>query len=384
MNTRKFAFAGLLTLVVAANAAAEFEPEAVGKVETLPETYPEHWAMVHDFSFFHMMEGEIIITDPLAEDMGSQYKGMIPASFTAAYTRSKKRNEHYVAETFYSRGTRGGERTDVLTIWDPATLQVSAEVVIPPKRITGMPKTTMIGLIGDDRFAGVYNFTPGQSVSIVDLEKREFVGEIPTAGCAFLLPNGNNSFTSICSNGSMLTSHLDADGKLAGTTKTPVLFDAENDPIFEAPATAAGIAYYPTFKGNVLPIDISGKDIKALDTWSLTADDEKDWRPGGIRPAVADLDGKGFFLMHPDGGEGTHKNGGGEVWVYDLAAGKRTARIELQNWGLTVGTSGRGDNRLLFVTNTDMGVDVYRLSNNEFVHTLTHAGTTPFMVHGAE
>ncbi len=384
MNMRKFVMPGLLGLAVATSAAAEFQPEAVGKSETLPATYPEHWVMIHDFSFFHMMEGEIVVTDPLAEDLGGQYKGMMPASFTAAYARSKKRNEHYVAESFFARGTRGGERTDVLTIWDPATLEVSAEVIIPPKRITGMPKTTMIGLLGGDRFIGIYNFTPAQSVSIVDLQEREFVAEIATAGCGFLFPNGERSFTSICANGSMLTSHLDATGKLAGTSKTPVLFDPENDPIFEAPATAGDIAYFPTFKGNVLPLDISGKEIKPLAVWSLTGDEEKGWRPGGIRPAVADADGVGYFLMHPDGGEGTHKNGGGEVWVYDLAAGERTARIQLQNWGLTIATSGRGENRLLFVTNTDMGVDVYRLATNEFVHTLNLGGTTPFMVHGAE
>ncbi len=380
---QKIAWLSLLSLT-ATTAAAEFEPEAVGKVETLPATYPDHWVMVHDFSFFHMMEGEIIITDPLAEHLGSQYKGMIPASFTAAYARSKKRNEHYVAESFFARGTRGGERTDVLTIWDPATLEVSGEVIIPPKRITGMPKTTMIGLIGDDRFLGVYNFTPGQSVSIVDLEKRTFVGEIPTAGCAFLIPNGKRSFTSICSNGSMLTSHLDREGKLAGTTKTPVLFDPDNDPIFEAPATADGVAYFPTFWGNVMPVDVSGKDIEVQGTWSLLGDGDEGWRPGGIRPAVADADGMGYFLMHPEGGEGSHKNPGSEVWVYDLAAGKRLAKIELENWGLTVATSGRGDDRLMFVTNVDMGVDVYRLSTNEFVHTLNLGGTTPFMVHGAE
>ena len=158
-----------------------------------------------------------------------------------------------------------------------------SEVVIPPKRITGMPKTTMIGLIGEDRFIGVYNFTPGQSVSIVDLEKRKFVGEIPTAGCAFLLPNGNNSFTSICSNGSMLTSHLDADGKLAGTTKTPVLFDAENDPIFEDapvdPQLLSGIddAHYSRFGcrlRNAVDEDIGC--VSSRHAWDTT------WTPIGI------------------------------------------------------------------------------------------------------
>ena len=379
---KRTAFVCLLGSAV--TSAADFEPEAVGKVETLPAQYPEHWVMIHDFSFFHMFEGEVLVVDPLAEDIGAQYKGMMPASFIAAYTRSRKRNEHYVTETFYSRGTRGGERTDVVTIWDPASLTVMAEVEIPPKRITGMPKETMVGLIGGERFLGVYNFTPGQSVSIVDLQERTFVGEVPTPGCGFLLPNGRRSFTSICSNGALLTTHLTAKGKLDKATKSEVLFDAQDDPIFEGAALADGTAYFPTFQGNVLPIDISADEINAKDMWALTGPDEKNWRPGGIRPAIADSAGVGYFLMHGHGGEGTHKDGGSEVWVYDLAQGKRTGRIELKNWGLSLGASGTGDNRLLFVTNSDLAIDVYKLPSAEFVQTLNVGAATPFMVHGAE
>jgi methylamine dehydrogenase heavy chain len=370
--------------VSAAVTAAEFQPEAIGKVATLPGKYPAHWVMIHDFSFFHMLEGKVLVVDPLAENLGQQYKGMMTASFTASYTRAPQRNEHYVAETFFSRGGRGGERTDVVTIYDPATLTVAAEILIPSKRITGMPKPLMTGLIDGERFLGVYNFTPGQSVSIIDLEKREFVGEIPTPGCGFLLPNGHRSFTSICSNGSMLTSHLDADGKLRDTTRTPVLFDAENDPIFEVAAVSDGVAYFPTFQGQVLPIDVSGEDIAVKATWSLTADDEKNWRPGGIRPAIADAEGVGYFLMHPNGADGTHKDGGSEVWVYDLASGKRQARLELAHWGLTLGLSGNQGNQLLLVPNVDMGVDVYRLPAGEFVHTLNAGAETPFVVIGAQ
>jgi len=384
MKVRTAAAVLLFWVGLGNHAVAEFTAEVVGEVERLPEVYPAHWVMVHDFSFFHMMEGEIVVTDPLADNLGAQYKGMMPASFTAAYARSKVRNEHYVAETFFARGTRGGARTDVLTIWDPATLTVIDEVEIPPKRITGMPKTTMMDLLGDDRFIAGYNFTPSQSVSIVDLDKRSFVGEVPIAGCGFVIPNGARSFTSICANGALLTSHLDTDGRLTGTSKTPVVFDAEEDPIFEAPAKANQVAYFPTFKGHVLPIDVSGAEVQVLPTWSLTGPQEQGWRPGGIRPAVADADGVGYFLMHPDGAEGTHKNGGSEVWVYDLAAGKRVGKVTLENWGLTVGVSGQGDQRLLFVTNVDMGIDVYRVPTNEFVHTLNLGGTTPFMVHGAE
>jgi methylamine dehydrogenase heavy chain len=376
----------MVLLGCVSSAGAEFQPEAVGKVETLPARYPEHWVMVHDVSFFHMFEGEVVVVDPLATTVGDQYKGMMPASFIAAYRRGRERNEHYVVETFYSRGGRGGTRTDVVTIYDPATLKVAAEIEIPAKRVTGMPKALMTGFIGGERLLGVYNFTPAQSVTIVDLAERKFVTEVPTPGCGFILPNGKSSFTSICSNGSLLTTHLDAAGHAQGSNKTKVLFDAENDPVFESAAVVDGVAYFPTFSGQVLPIDLKGEEVKAGNVWLLTAEDGAGWRPGGMIPVMADSAGTAYFLMHPEGGEGTHKDGGSEVWVYDLQPGKpgrRSGRIKLENWGLSMGTSGTGEGRLMFVTNTEMGVDVYRIPQGEFVHTLQTGAATPFMVHGA-
>ncbi len=366
-------------------ARAEFEPEPVGIVEGIDANYPPHWIMVRDFSFFHMLEGKVLVIDPLGETLGDQYKGMMTASFIAGYARSASRNEMYVIEGFFSRGGRGGERTEVVAIYDPATLNVTAEVEIPPKRITGMPKSMMNSLIGGDRFLGVYNFTPAQSVSIVDLQTRAFVGEVNTPGCGFVIPNGERSFTSICSNGSLLTSHLNEDGTLKDTTKTDILFDPQNDPIFETPAILDGVAYFPTFSGQILPLDVSGETVSAGATWSLaTNDEEATWRPGGMNLIMVDSAGVGYVLMHPEGGEGTHKNGGGEVWVYDFAAGERKARIELKNWGLSLGHSGTGDQRYMFVTNPDMAIDMYSLPDGEYIKTLNTGAVTPFMVEGAQ
>ena len=373
----------LILLLLANIACAEFKPEATGTVEVLPQHYPDHWVMIHDFSFHHMFEGEVVIVDPLAETVGEQYKGMIPASFIASYGRSKKLNEHYVVETFFSRGGRGGKRTDVVTVWNPATLKVEGEIVIPSKRLTGMPKPITIGLLGDERFLGIYNFTPSQSVTIVDLEKREVASEIPTPGCSFVIPNGTQSFTSICSNGSLMTNHLSDEGKPAGASRTGILFDPQEDPIFEAAAISAGVAHFPTFKGRVLPIDISADKVTGKAVWSLTRGDEKSWRPGGLIPVMTDSSGLGYFLMHSDGGEGTHKNGGSEVWVYDLAKGQRLSRIVLENWGIALGTSGTGNNRLMLVTNAELGVDVYRIPKAEYVQSLKVAVATPFLIRGA-
>lgn len=373
----------LCMMLPGAGAMAEFEPEPVGQVASLPEQYPSHWAMLHDFSFFHMLEGRIVIVDPLAESLGEQYKGAMSAGFIASFKHGSTRNEHYVIESFHARGGRGGQRTDVVTVYDPSSLTVTAEIEIPPKRITGMPKTIMTGLLDDERFLGVYNFTPGQTVSIVDLAERRFVTEVPIAGCAFVVPNGQRSFTSICSDGSLLSVHLDAGGSLAGTDRTEVVFDAEGDPIFEAAGIAGGIAHFPTFQGRMLPVDLRQEVVTAGEPWWLTSEAERNWRPGGMTPVVADAEGLGYLLMNPEGAEGTHKDGGAEVWVFDLAERQRIGRIALENWGLTLGITGSGDQRLLLVTNADMTVDVYQAPAGMFVRTLDVGAGTPFLLYGA-
>ena len=376
---RKILSLSLLSLALTAQ--ADFQPEATGIIKTLPNEYPDHWVMIHDASFFHMFEGEVLVVDPLGADIGAQYKGMMTASFIASYVWNEARNEHYVIETFNARGSRGGERTDLVAIYDTENLSLVQEIIIPPKRISGMPKKAAVSLLGGGKFLGVYNFTPGQSVSIVNLESREFVAEIPTAGCGFVIPNGERSFTSICSNGSFLTTHLNEDGTAAGTTKTDVSFDVDNDPIFETLGIVDGVAYFPTFAGNVLPVDVSGEEISVGEQWSLLGDGDEGWRPGGMNIIQVDSSGLAHVLVHPEGGEGTHKNGGGEVWSYDMKAKQRVGRLELKNWGISLGTTGTGEGRLLLVTNADMGIDVYRLENGEFVHTIG-AGQTPFLSHG--
>ncbi|MFX8934007.1 amine dehydrogenase large subunit, partial [Acinetobacter baumannii] len=73
----------------------------------------------------------------------------------------------YSPETYFSRGTRG-ERTDVVTLYDPAHLSVIGEISVPPKRSSNMPMLSNAQLTDDGRFLMIYNFTPAQSITVVD------------------------------------------------------------------------------------------------------------------------------------------------------------------------------------------------------------------------
>jgi methylamine dehydrogenase heavy chain len=374
--------AGWLILVMATGAAfadGPLEPEPLKQYTALPEGHPDHWLLVHDLTWFRFLEGRVLLVDPLAKDVAGQFKGSMSSSLNGGYERSLARNEHYIAETFWSRGNRGGERTDVVAIYNRSTLEYQGEIIIPPKRLSGMPKNIGTAITPDERFMLIYNFTPSQSVSVVDVANRRFVGEADIAGCGFVIATGERSFFSLCSNGTLRVVHLDDAGQVRGAETMPAFFDADEDPLFESAALSPGRAVFPTFQGRMVEIDTRHETPRIMKPWWLTNGGERSWRPAGARPVVADASGLVYVLMQPDGAEGTHKNGGGEVWVVDPETSKRLHRITLKNWGIALGTTGKGEDRLMIVTNADLGLDVYRIPEGAFVQTLAVAAEAPLL-----
>lgn len=379
----------VLTLALAAAMLAapaartqDFRPEPLGQVAALPAAYPDHWLVIHDASFFHMREGKLLFVDPAADTVAGQLRGMVSADFLAHYEQSPARGEHYVIETFFSRGGRGGERTDVVTIYDASSLAVTGEIIIPPRKLSSMPERHGTALTADDRLLVVYNFAPGQSISVIDLEKREFVAEYPISGCALVYPTGESAVTSLCSDGSMLTTALTAEGGLGGTSRSAAVMDAD-DPMFEKAAIIDGVAYFPTFKGNVVAVDLSGEAAQPGASWSLVSANERaaGWRPGGWQLVAADRQGRFYVLMHPDGEEGSHKNGGGEVWVFDVATQERVGRMALPNWGISIAVNN-AEQPLLLVTNGEMALETYDAGSSEFLKTLAVKTQTAFANRG--
>ena len=116
----------------------------------------------------------------------------------------------------------------------------------------------------------------------------------------------------------------------------------------------------------------------------IVSDDERggNWRPGGwqLIAGGGESDDKGVFyiLMHADGAEGSHKNGGPEVWVFDVKQKKRIDKIELKTWGVSVAVVGDS----LIVTNAEMQLDIYDLTKSRaYSHTFGDGIFTPFVVY---
>ena len=375
--------AATLGLLACWGAQAELAPEPLGKIETLPAPYPDHWIIAQDASFFHMNDGKFIVLDPLEPDLPRQFKGMFNGSAIPQMVQAVSKPEMYVAQTFHSMGHRG-ERSDYVTIYDKATLAPIADIEIPAKRASSMPSQYAIQLTDDEGMALVFNLIPATSVTVVNLEERTVAGEIQIPGCALVYPTGDRGFSSLCADGSMYAVTLDEKGAMDDSKRLKPFFDTDADALFERAAMHKGMAYFPTFLGGLQEIDLSRKWPKLGKRWSLLGDGDEGWRPGGLQLAAADDAGRLYVMMHPDGKEGTHKDPGVEVWVYDTKKRERVQRLPLQLPAITM-TVTSGEEPLLVATNVELNVDVYRANTGEFVRTLAGFGQeTPLLLHGAK
>ena len=373
---------GVLLWIASNSWAAGFQADQIGKTQELPADYPPHWIIVQDSAFFHPNDGKFMVLDADLDARHERYKGMFDGSFMAHFVMAESRPEMYVAETFHSRGQRG-ERTDVLTIYDKRTLVPVDEVVLPPKRALVMPVNYALQLTSGERLALVFNFTPATSVSVVDLRKRSFVGEIPIPGCSLIYPTSESGFSSLCADGSMLTVHLDEQGNAASTERIPSFFDVDSDALFEKPAMYGGVAHFPTFLGNLVTVDLSGYRPDIMAPWSLVADVESGWRPGGLQPTAVDFAGRLYVLMHSEGAEGTHKNPGSEVWVFDPLERVRVDRVALRLPAISIEVT-RDEAPLLVTSNVERNVDVYDAGTGKFLRTLSDFGQElPSLLHGS-
>jgi methylamine dehydrogenase heavy chain len=320
--------AAAAALLAAGVASAELPIETVGRVETVSLPYDPHWIFV----------GDVIARRTALVDIDDgRMLGTLDSGWALPQTlHPVSRPEIYVVETHYSRGGRG-ERTDVVTVYDAASLAPTAEVVIPPKRALSATPVAHSALSDDDRFAAIFNLTPATSISIVDLEKRRFVGEIATPGCSLVYPVGARRFALLCMDGALMLVTLDDEGREASKVRTAPFFDPENDPVTEKAARWGDRWFFPSFEGWIHPVDFSGEEPAFEKRWPLVSESEREdmWRIGGYQHlAVHQESGRLYALMH-QGGPDTHKDPGTEIWVYHLATLRRIQRIELVNPGFT-------------------------------------------------
>lgn len=338
-------------------AAVEFPnplpAETIPKVETLPAKYPTTW------SFLNYASDRIELRNVGSDSR--EVKGQLPAHDTATLLVPDKRPEVYVTDTVWSRGSRG-TRTDFITVYDTHTLNPIGEIVLPAKRALITAMEGLITFTDDQRMALIFNFTPASSVTVVDLTKRQVLGEVEIPGCSLVYPSGARGFSTLCASGTLLTVRLDANGAAAGRSESKAFNPLDTDPLFTASTMVGGVRYFPSLHGRIQPIDMRGEDVKILPDWPLVpaADQAGGWRPSGWQLVAGDEQKLLYVLMQPQAHEGTHKDPATEVWVYNAAAKTRIKRLRLARPGSSIALT-HGAEQLLLVQAGER-LDVYESS----------------------
>lgn len=330
----------LFTLVLAcaalplAPAVAQLKTEELNIVE-LKDHFQPHWVWVNDISFSRMADGRAYLIDG---DTG-EFLGMISSGYAHGVLQISPGGASFVVPgTFLSRHSRG-TRTDVVTFYSAKTLEPGQEVEIPTKRLQSLPLLSAMPLTDDGRFSLIYNFTPEQSITVVDLAERKLVGEYPTAGCGLLYPTGARSFFMQCADGSLQNATLDAAGAVTLGGASAPLFQ-EKDPSLEKPVRLSTKQWALFTPGNVVAIvNGAGKIPSIVARWSLTSAAEKDWRIGGIQPVAYHAPSNRLFVLMHRGGDHTHKDPGTELWVFDMKTHALITRFPLAKPATSVAIS---------------------------------------------
>jgi methylamine dehydrogenase heavy chain len=232
----------------------------------------------------------------------------------------------------------------------------------------------LIAFTDDQRMALVFNFTPASSVAVVDLVKRQPLSEIDIPGCSLVYPSGSRGFSTLCASGTLLSIKLDANGAVTARSESKTFNPLDTDPLFTASTTLGGVRYFPSLGGRLQPIDMKGDDVKVLADWPLLtpAESAAHWRPSGWQLIASDEQKLLYVLMQSEAHEGTHKDPGNEVWVYNAASKARVKRLRLVRPGSSIALT-HGAEPLLLVQAVER-LDVYDPQSGSLVRSLDLPG----------
>jgi methylamine dehydrogenase heavy chain len=307
-------------------------PVEQSDVATLPAPFPHR---VFLWSGFQTTGVFIVDADK------GKMEGFVPRADWSNFAVDPAGKAFYVAESFWTRGTRG-DRLDMVSVYDGSSLNLLSEIPIPG-RLLSVPATQSFALSDSGHYAYAYSMAPAASVVVVDLQQRKTRGVVEIPGCALALPYGEHGFVSLCGDGSLAGFALDE--KLKPTvTRTAPLFDPAVDPAFDTMALdgANHLAFLVSYDGLVWRVRL--QDHPTADKpWSLQASagvrppppstntpGDVAWRPGGGQVVAYHAPSHRLFvLMHP-GEAWSHKEPASELWVLDAETHTLLRRIDLR------------------------------------------------------
>jgi methylamine dehydrogenase heavy chain len=290
-----------------------------------------HWFSVLGSEIAYLIDG----------DTGKVGGSITLSSFTPAIRPHMDRGLIYAYGSYYTRNVYG-DRTDIVIAYDANTTLPVTEIVIPTKA-AGIGHSGFIGLI-KDRYIGVWNVTPGISVSIVDTQTNEFLHEISTPACAGIYPV-EAGFLTICADGRVQLIAINDAGEETDRFRSEVFFNVLEDPVYDYAVASDEGWIMVSMDGMVFDVTVEGDNVLVSEPWSINPPDldiadrngmvmapDDDWRIGGRQP-FAYSPGTGILssVMHKGGGQETFEDSGTEIWSFNLASKRRGYRFAVED-----------------------------------------------------
>jgi methylamine dehydrogenase heavy chain len=347
-------------------------------VTTMPPDSP-HRIYVLDEAFYNEIDARVNVFD------GDTYRrlGQIDVGFTPGVNLSPDGKTTVVGTTYFSRGSRG-TRTDIVEFTDNSTLKTTHEIVLPPKRAMTLPTYFNLAYSADSHFLYVSYITPAASFGVLDPAKNTVIDEIDTAGCVLVIPSGPNRVSSICESGKLLTVTLDAQGHEASRAFSDTFFDPDRDPIFAQGVPMTDGYAFLSFLGDVHEVDFSGAQPVFHKPWPLVGTADKGrWRPGGYQVGAIHRHLNKLYVPMHQGGEGSHKDGGTEIWVFDMSTHQRVARWPLAQQKVATVLAvqvSQDDKPLLFAATDHSDLAVFDALTGQLRHVEKQLGQTPWLI----
>ncbi len=167
--------------------------------------------------------------------------------------------------------------------------------------------------------------------------------------------------SSICESGRLLTVTLDPAGHESSRAMSEPFFDPDKDPIFAQGIRMDQGYTFLSFLGEVHEVNFAGSAPQFAPAWSMVSAAEKGrWRPGANQVGAIHRGLHRLYVPMHLGGEGTHKDGGTEIWVFDMATHQRLARWPMGNLGKVLAVQVSQDAAPLLFATTDKSSDPCR------------------------
>ncbi|MCV6615883.1 MAG: hypothetical protein OIF35_12995 [Cellvibrionaceae bacterium] len=321
-----------LALSVHASTPGAFTPEQAS-TRTLPANTGQQWFWLSGSRGPSFADGQAYLYNQNGERLGQLSTGY----WFNSLVNAPKRNEIITVETYFSRGTRG-QRKDFVVLYDAQSLNVKKEIEIPPKRISGVRNSGFVNLSEDERFLIVVNYTPAQSISIVDLSRGRFVEEVETPGCSVPYAGAGRSFYAICGNGGFMRIKLGEDGRVVSRTRSKPLFDPVDDFLTISATRIGNTWYFVSRNSNVYAIAMDADRIELLDKWSLSSEQEREdnWMISGFHHTASHQKRAELYVLMQQGDEHGFEEPGSHVWVYDVNTKRKIREIELDELAISI------------------------------------------------